>query len=201
MSRRRPSSTNQNTTQLRPPPVATVQQQPPPASAENGLLAGPASESAHEVSKMLEATRMHYHSNFADNRGHIDHSARVMRAITWNRSCKGMKDENDGKDDFDNEELETHATILDKMLAWEKKLYKSDAGELMKIEYQRKVALLSKQKKRGSSHETLEKTKAAVSHLHTRYIVDMQSMDSTVSEINRLRDKQLYPKLVALVDG
>ncbi|XP_020254093.1 uncharacterized protein LOC109831165 [Asparagus officinalis] len=160
-----------------------------------------ASESAHEVSKMLEATRMHYHSNFADNRGHIDHSARVMRAITWNRSCKGMKDENDGKDDFDNEELETHATILDKMLAWEKKLYKSDAGELMKIEYQRKVALLSKQKKRGSSHETLEKTKAAVSHLHTRYIVDMQSMDSTVSEINRLRDKQLYPKLVALVDG
>lgn len=30
-----------------------------------------ASESAHEVSKMLEATRMHYHSNFADNRGDI----------------------------------------------------------------------------------------------------------------------------------
>jgi len=30
-----------------------------------------ASESAHEVSKMLEATRLHYHSNFADNRGNI----------------------------------------------------------------------------------------------------------------------------------
>lgn len=28
-----------------------------------------ASESAQEVSKMLEATRLHYHSNFADNRG------------------------------------------------------------------------------------------------------------------------------------
>ena len=34
-----------------------------------------------------------------------------------------MKDEDAGNDDFDNEELETHATILDKMLAWEKKLY------------------------------------------------------------------------------
>lgn len=75
------------------------------------------------------------------------------------------------------------------------------AGELMKIEYQKKVALLNKLKKRGASPETLEKTKAAVSHLHTRYIVDMQSMDSTVSEINRLRDKQLYRKLVDLVDG
>lgn len=28
-----------------------------------------ASESAHEVSRMLEATRLHYHSNFADKRG------------------------------------------------------------------------------------------------------------------------------------
>lgn len=70
----------------------------------------------------------------------------------------------------------------------------------MKFEYQRKVATLNKLKKRGNP-EALEKAKAAVSHLHTRYIVDMQSMDSTVSEINRLRDDQLYPKLVQLVDG
>lgn len=71
----------------------------------------------------------------------------------------------------------------------------------MKHEYKRKVTLLNKQKKRGASTESLEKTKAAVSHLHTRYIVDMQSMDSTVSEVNLIRDNQLYPKLVALVDG
>lgn len=31
-----------------------------------------ASESAHEVSKLLEATRLHYHSNFADNRGNVN---------------------------------------------------------------------------------------------------------------------------------
>ena len=71
----------------------------------------------------------------------------------------------------------------------------------MKFEYQRKVALLNKQKKRGANPESIEKTKAAVSHLHTRYIVDMQSMDSTVHEIQRLRDDQLYPKLVELVEG
>ncbi|GAB4850191.1 hypothetical protein Ancab_029485 [Ancistrocladus abbreviatus] len=161
-----------------------------------------ASERAHEVSKMLEAARLHYHSNFADNRGHIDHSARVLRVITWNRSFRGLPNADEGKDDFDSEENETHATVLDKLLAWEKKLYDEvKAGELMKFEYNRKVTLLSKQKKRGTNPEALEKTKAAVSHLHTRYIVDMQSLDSTVSEINRLRDDQLYPKLVALVDA
>ncbi|XP_072982700.1 protein ALTERED PHOSPHATE STARVATION RESPONSE 1 [Typha latifolia] len=161
-----------------------------------------ASESSHEVLKMLEANRMHYHSNFADNRGHIDHSARVMKVITWNKSFKGIPNCDDGKDDFDNDEWETLATVLDKMLAWEKKLYDEvKAGELMKIEYQRKVTLLNKQKRSGASTEALEKTKAAVSHLHTRYIVDMQSMDSTVSEIQHLRDNQLYPRLMELVDG
>lgn len=75
------------------------------------------------------------------------------------------------------------------------------AGEQMKLEYQKKVASLNKLKKRSSNTDALERMKAAVSHLHTRYIVDMQSMDSTVSEINRLRDEQLYPKLVFLVDS
>ncbi|XP_030526148.1 protein ALTERED PHOSPHATE STARVATION RESPONSE 1 [Rhodamnia argentea] len=161
-----------------------------------------ASESAHEVSKMLEANRLHYHSNFADNRGHMNHSDRVMRVITWNRSFRGLPNADDVKDDFDSEEHETHATVLDKLLAWEKKLYDEvKAGELLKYAYQKKIAALNKQKDRGTHSESLEKTKAAVSHLHTRYIVDMQSMDSTVSEIKRLRDEQLYPKLVQLVDG
>ena len=55
--------------------------------------------------------------------GHIDHSARVMRVITWNRSFRGLPNMDDGKDDSYAEEQETHATVLDKLLAWEKKLY------------------------------------------------------------------------------
>ncbi|KAF2304498.1 hypothetical protein GH714_032788 [Hevea brasiliensis] len=161
-----------------------------------------ASESAQEVSKMLEATRLHYHSNFADNRGYVDHSARVMRVITWNRSFRGVPNGEGGKNELDSEDYETLATVLDKLLAWEKKLYDEvKQGELMKLEYRKKVAQLNRQKKHGASAESLEKTKAAVSHLHTRYIVDMQSMDSTVSEVNDIRDKQLYPRLVDLVNG
>ncbi|KAF9615553.1 hypothetical protein IFM89_024401 [Coptis chinensis] len=160
-----------------------------------------ASESAYEVSKLLEANRMHYHSNFADNRGHIDHSARLMRVITWNRSIKGLENMNEANDD-DFDAHESLASVLDKLLAWEKKLYDEvKAGELMKLEYQRKVALLNKRNKHGTHSEALEKAKSAVAHLHTRYIVDMQSMDSTVSEIACLRDDHLYPKLVSLVDA
>lgn len=46
-----------------------------------------------------------------------------MRVITWNRSFRGLANADNGVDDFDSEEHETHATVLDKMLAWEKKLY------------------------------------------------------------------------------
>ncbi|XP_047941460.1 protein ALTERED PHOSPHATE STARVATION RESPONSE 1-like [Salvia hispanica] len=161
-----------------------------------------ASQSSQAVSKMLEATRLHYHSNFADNRGHIDHAARVMQVITWNKSFKGVPNGEAANDSFDPDDYETHATVLDKLLAWEKKLYEEiKAGELMKREYQRKVGVLNKLKKRNASAEQVEKAKAAVSHLHTRYIVDMQSLDSTVSEVNDIRDKQLFPKLVSLVQG
>ncbi|VAH18885.1 unnamed protein product [Triticum turgidum subsp. durum] len=145
-----------------------------------------------------------------------------MKIITWNRSFRSMQNGDDGKDEFENDEEETLATVIDKILAWEKKLYdevkylsihinhmqnsvwsrpqKYSAGEIMKLEYQRKVALLNRQKRNNAAVDVLEKTKAAVTHLHTRYIVDMQSMDSTVSEIQHLRDNQLYPKLLDLAD-
>lgn len=55
--------------------------------------------------------------------GHIDHSKIVMQVITWNRSFRGLENAGDVKDDFDSEENETHATVLDKLLAWERKLY------------------------------------------------------------------------------
>ena len=148
-----------------------------------------ASKCAQEVSKMLRGTRLHYCPNYVDNQGHIDHSVRVMHVITWNTSFRGMT----------NGE---NATVLDKLLAWEKELYDEvKQEELMKLEHKRMFASLNKQKKGGASAESLEKTKATVSHLHTRYIVDMQSMDSTMSEVNQLRGGQLYPKLVMVIDG
>lgn len=55
--------------------------------------------------------------------GHIDHAARVMQVITWNKSFKGVPNGEAAKDNFDPDDYETHATVLDKLLAWEKKLY------------------------------------------------------------------------------
>ncbi|KAF5201805.1 kinesin-like protein [Thalictrum thalictroides] len=150
---------------------------------EEKVIDPEAYQSAYDVSKRLAANRLHYHSNFADNQGftsllssiawkreeksgslhsasqrHIDHSAKRMRVITLNRSIKGLQSTNDDVDAH-----ESLASVLDKLLAWEKKLYDEvKAGEVMKLEYQRKVALLNKRKKHGTHSEGLERAKAAV---------------------------------------
>ncbi|KAI5392644.1 hypothetical protein KIW84_077149 [Lathyrus oleraceus] len=162
-----------------------------------------ASESAREVSVILQATRLHYHSNFSNTTGgNLDYSARVMRVVTWDRSFRETQNIDEVKDDFDSEKHETLGTVLDKLLAWEKKLYNQvKAAELTKSEYQRKVVTINKIEKRGKNIESLEKEKAALNHLDSIYIVDMQLLESTISEINLLRDQQLYQKLVHLIDG
>ncbi|WCJ40725.1 hypothetical protein M5689_021634 [Euphorbia peplus] len=98
-----------------------------------------ASQSTREVSTMLEAIKLQF------NPIPFDHFNRVVHAITWNRSLREMP----SLDDFYSEENKTLATVLDEMLAWEKKLYDEvKAGEITKYECQKKVALLTKQKKK-----------------------------------------------------
>lgn len=46
-----------------------------------------------------------------------------MQVITWNKSFKGVPNGEAAQDSFDPDDFETHATVLDKLLAWEKKLY------------------------------------------------------------------------------
>ncbi|MCL0149221.1 DUF632 domain-containing protein, partial [Klebsiella pneumoniae] len=51
--------------------------------------------------------------------------------------------------------------------------------EVIRREYQQKLAVLNKKKQRGVTSSSLEKTKSVVSHLHTKYVVDLQTMEST----------------------
>lgn len=55
--------------------------------------------------------------------GNLDYSARIMRVVTWDRSFRETQNIDEVKDDFDSEKHETLGTVLDKLLAWEKKLY------------------------------------------------------------------------------
>ena len=74
------------------------------------------------VARLLEARKMHYHSNAASYSESLEHSSRVMRVMSWGRNPPVSLPDVE-KMCAENLEKDTHASTLDKLLAWEKKLH------------------------------------------------------------------------------
>ncbi|KAI5066357.1 hypothetical protein GOP47_0018981 [Adiantum capillus-veneris] len=158
-------------------------------------------ESGRDVARLLEGQRTHYYSSFDSYKDSCDHSSRVLRVMSWARHTQlaSITDEATDKT-LNGHEKETHAATLDKLLAWEKKLYDEvKVGEVIRIKLERKSVQLKKQKKREESSLTLNKTKAVVKDLQTRYLVEVQAVDAASSEVQKLRDDLLHSQLVDLV--
>eukprot|EP00249_Psilotum_nudum_P024000 c29054_g1_i1 orf=260-2413(+) len=157
--------------------------------------------SGKEVSRMLESRRIHYHSNFADSNEEGDHHAKVLRVMSWTRSSGNALVNEDVDGCILCEEKETHASTLDKLLAWEKKLYDEvKAGEVIRIELEKKSTQLKNQKQRDDPM-TINRTKAVIKSLQTKYLVEFQAVDAASVEVQKLRDDHLYLQLVDLVEG
>ncbi|KDO85511.1 hypothetical protein CISIN_1g040600mg [Citrus sinensis] len=93
-------------------------------------------------------------------------------------------------------------SILDRLLAWEKKLYgEVKAREGAKIEHDRKLSALQSQEYKGEDDSKLDKTKASIQKLQSLIAVASQGVDTTSSAIISLRDSDLVPRLVDLCHG
>ncbi|PKI79087.1 hypothetical protein CRG98_000520 [Punica granatum] len=93
-------------------------------------------------------------------------------------------------------------STLDRLLAWEKKLYEEvKAREGVKIEHEKKLATLQSQEYKGDDEAKLDKTKASIKRLHSLIIVTSQAVSTTSTAIIGLRDSDLVPQLVELCHG
>lgn len=162
-------------------------------------------EAGKKVSRLLEVRRSHYHhmSHGDFDSGMQSHRAEVSRILTWGKPSSRIPVAKEGvnanplKDGH-----EGHASTLDRLLAWEKKLYDEvKAGEAIRLELEKRYAQLKSQKERGEDAVKIDKTKALLKSLQTRYIVECQAVDSAILEVQKLRDEQLYPQLVKLIQG
>ena len=70
---------------------------------------------------------------------------------------------------------------------------------MIRIELERKAEQLKSQKKRSENPGIINKTKASVKTLRTRYLVEIQAVDAASVEVDNLRDQQLYSQLKDLV--
>lgn len=96
----------------------------------------------------------------------------------------------------------SHASTLDRLYAWERKLYDEvKASGFIRREYDMKCKLLREQNSRDESRYKIDKTRAAVKDLHSRIRIAIQRIDSISKTIEELRDKELQPQLEELIGG
>ncbi|KAI4354699.1 hypothetical protein L6164_003545 [Bauhinia variegata] len=164
-----------------------------------------AAAAGDQVSEMLEISRAQLDRSFRQLRKTVYHSSSILSNLSSSWTSKpplavkyrldtGSLEQPDGPKSL--------CSSLDRLLAWEKKLYgEVKAREGVKIEYEKKLSVLQSQEYKGEDETKLHKTKAAITRLQSLIVVTSQAVSTTSTSINGLRDSDLVPQLVELCHG
>ncbi|KAI7746498.1 hypothetical protein M8C21_026236 [Ambrosia artemisiifolia] len=142
----------------------------------------------------------------------------VANIITWKRSTSLHSSSSrnplaptskDVSDDSGSDFLEefcmiagSHSSTLDRLYAWERKLYDEvKASVSIRKVYDRKCDQLKHQFAKDLKSHVIDKTRALVKDLHSRIIVALHSVDSISKRIEKMRDEELQPQLLELIQG
>uniref|UniRef100_A0A1J3JFB2 DUF632 domain-containing protein n=1 Tax=Noccaea caerulescens TaxID=107243 RepID=A0A1J3JFB2_NOCCA len=173
-------------------------------------------DAAKEVSGLLEASRAQYAPSFNDHsamkmlnpvalfRSGSSRSSSARFLIT--SSGGGSKESgSESRSDVSDESCMisgSHQTTLDRLFAWEKKLYDEvKSGERVRRAYEKKCMHLRNQDVKGDDPFSVDKTRATLRDLDTQIKVSIHSIESISKRIETLRDQELLPQLLELVQG
>ncbi|XP_021815592.1 uncharacterized protein LOC110758106 [Prunus avium] len=118
-----------------------------------------------------------------------------------NRSCSKITHYSGGLFD-DNGAMgsECHSLTLGTLYAWEQKLYEEvKAGVETWRLYDRKCSQYSRNQ--GHGLKTEDKIRVEVKELRSRVVVAKRNVESIFNEIRKLRDEELQPQLIELLQG
>ncbi|XP_073296510.1 protein ALTERED PHOSPHATE STARVATION RESPONSE 1-like [Primulina huaijiensis] len=120
----------------------------------------------------------------------------------WNAFGKYCEDSGGNTIGRGNDGIATHCSTVERLYVWEVKLYQEvKNAEYLKLEYEKKVAVLRKLEMKSADYFKTEKAKKDVEKLESQLMVASQAIEATSSEIIKLRESELYPQLLELVKG
>ncbi|KAL2319896.1 hypothetical protein Fmac_028865 [Flemingia macrophylla] len=161
-----------------------------------------AAVAGEQLSEMLEVNHAHFDRSFKQLRKTLYHSNSILSNLSSSWTSKPPLVV---KYRFDAGSLDgpggskSLCSTLDRLLAWEKKLYlEVKAREGVKIEHEKKLSALQSQECKGGDEAKLDKTKASITRLQSLIVVTSQAVSTTSDAINGLRNTELVPQLVEL---
>ncbi|KAF2309665.1 hypothetical protein GH714_004515 [Hevea brasiliensis] len=172
-----------------------------------------ACDSAQEVSALLESGKAQYSSMSNEltamkmlNPVALFRSASSRSSSRFVINSSSSRDEGyESSSDFSEESCiisGSHQSILDRLYVWEKKLYDEvKSGERVRIAYEKKQVQLRNQDVKGEDPSAVDKTRVAIRHLYTQLQVSIHSAEAVSKRIEALRDEELQPQLLELVQG
>ncbi|XP_038682009.1 nitrate regulatory gene2 protein-like [Tripterygium wilfordii] len=164
-----------------------------------------AAAAGDQVSEMLEVGRAQLDRSFSQLKKTVYHSTSVFGNLSSSWTSKpplAVKYRLDTGSLNEPGGLKSLCSTLERLLAWEKKLYEEiKAREGAKIEHEKKLGVLQSQEYKGEDETKLDKTKTSIKKLQSLIIVTSQAVSTTSTAIIGLRDSNLVPQLVELCHG
>ncbi|XP_077214257.1 uncharacterized protein LOC143849088 [Tasmannia lanceolata] len=94
------------------------------------------------------------------------------------------------------------SSTLEKLYAWEKKLYKEVKDEeKLRIIYEKQCKRLKNLDDRGAETTKIDATEASIRKLLTKMSITIKAVAAISSRIHKLRDEELQPQLTELIQG
>ncbi|GMI75807.1 NITRATE REGULATORY GENE 2 [Hibiscus trionum] len=159
-----------------------------------------AAAAGDQVSEMLEISKEHLDKSFRQLKKTVYHSSSILSNLSSSWTSKpplAVKYRLDSAALSEPGRSKSLCSTLDRLLAWEKKLYEEvKAREGVKIEHEKKLSALQSQEYKGNDETKIDKTKASITRLQSLIIVTSQAVSTTSTAIVGLRDTDLVPQLV-----
>ncbi|XP_021279906.1 uncharacterized protein LOC110413435 [Herrania umbratica] len=164
-----------------------------------------AAAAGDQVSEMLEIGRAQLDKSFRQLKKTVYHSSSMFSNLSSSWTSKpplAVKYRLDATALNEPGGSKSLCSTLDRLLAWEKKLYgEVKAREGVKIEHEKKLSALQSQEYKGEDETKIDKTKASIKRLQSLIIVTSQAVSTTSTAIIGLRDSDLVPQLVDICHG
>ncbi|GMI66961.1 NITRATE REGULATORY GENE 2 [Hibiscus trionum] len=164
-----------------------------------------AAAAGDQVSEILEISRAQIDKSFRQLKKTVYHSSSMFSTLSSSWTSKpplAVKYRLDATALNETGGSKSLCSTLDRLLAWEKKLYEEvKAREGVKIEHEKKLSALQSQEYKGEDETKIDKTKASITRLQSLIIVTSQAVSTTSTAIIGLRDSDLVPQLVELCHG